>query len=178
MFTMTSSQNPSRSRRGAAFGLAEVVVSVAITGVIFGGIIAANTALTKRAEWTGQSLAAQAQAVQQIEQARSASWDDSIGKNEMTNMNLVAWTYNPATGVGSGYSWTNLDLPIEGTNFIRATNYVALTTLTNITGLAAIKLQMVRVDVVWRFRAFGSERLYTNTLATYYAPDNIDPSAL
>ena len=176
-FTHESLTLPQR-RQKIAFTLVEVVVAVAIIALLFGGIISANITLTQRAEWSGQSLAAQAQATQQLEQARSAMWDDSIAKNEMTNLNLMAWTYNAATGVGSGYSWTNLDLPITGTNAIPATNYVSFRVLTNVTGLAAVKLQMVKVDVVWNFRGFGSSRLYTNTLATYYAPDNIDPSAL
>jgi hypothetical protein len=117
-------------------------------------------------------LAAQALAIQQLEQARSAVWDNSVSKNEMTNLNLLNWTYNAATGVGKGYSWANLDLPISGTNYIQATNYVTVTLLTNVTGLPAIKLQMVQVDTVWRFLAFGGTRLYTNSIATYYAPDN------
>lgn len=169
-----------RRMRGAAsaFTLVEVVMSVAITAVIFGGIIQSNIHLTKRAEWSGQSLAAQALAIQQLEQARSAVWDDTLAKNEMTNLNLVGWTYNASTRVGKGYSWANLDLPIATTNFVRATNYVTVTQLTNVTGVAAVKLQMVRVDTVWSFRGFGGTRTYTNSIATYLAPDNLDASNL
>jgi type II secretory pathway pseudopilin PulG len=181
MFAMELPGNRPGKPRTAAFTLAEVVMAVAIAALIFGGILAANIQLTRRAEWSGQSLAAQALAIQQLEQARSALWDDSTGvqqRNELTNLNLSGWTYNTSTRVGKGYSWSNLDLPIAGTNFIRATNYVTITLLTNVTGLPAIKLQMVQVDTVWRFLGFGATRLYTNSIATYYAPDNLDPSNL
>jgi len=178
MFAPEASRNRSLRRQSTGFTLAEVVVAVAVAALIFGGIITANIQLTKRAEWSGQSLAAQAMGIQQLEQARSALWDDSVAKNEMTNLNLLAWTYNAATMVGTGYSWTNLDLPVSGTNFIRATNFVTFSMLTNVTGVPAVKLQMVQVDVVWNFLAFGGTRLFTNTIAAYYAPDNIDPSNL
>jgi hypothetical protein len=160
----------------SGFTLAEVVMSVAITAIIFGGIITANVQLTKRSEWSGQSLAAQALAIQQLEQARSAVWDETLSKNEITNLNLLNWTYS--AGVGKGYSWTNLDIPISGTNYVPATNYVTVTLLTNVTGLAAIKLQMIQVDTVWRFLAFGGTRVYTNTLVGYFGLDNVDVSNL
>jgi hypothetical protein len=181
MFAMELPGSRPAKPRTAAFTLAEVVMAVAIAALVFGGILAANVQLTKRAEWSGQSLAAQALAIQQLEQARAGVWDDTTGvqqRNELTNLNLVGWTYNAATGVGKGYSWSDLDLPIAGTNYIRATNYVTVTLLTNVTGLPAIKLQMVQVDTVWRFLGFGATRLYTNRLATYYAPDNRDASQL
>jgi type II secretory pathway pseudopilin PulG len=167
-----------RRRQNAAFTLAEVVMAVAITAVIFGGILSGSVQMTKRAEWTGQSLAAQALAIQQLEQARSAVWDNTLAKNEMTNLNLLGWTYNTSTRVGKGYTYATLDLPISGTNQIRATNYVTITQITNVTGLPAVKIQMVQVDTVWRFNAFGSPRFHTNTVVTYYAPDNIDANNL
>lgn len=176
MLKIESLENPAAKRPASAFTLAEVVMAVAITTLIFGGILTANVHLTKRAEWTGQSLAAQALAIQQLEQARSAVWDNSLGKNELTNLNLLGWTSNGR--VGKGYSHAILDLPISGTNYVRATNYVTITQLTNVTGLAGVRLQMVQVDTVWRFRAFGSSRLHTNTVVTYYAPDNPDASNL
>lgn len=178
MFKTRSFGKTPATSPNSAFTLTEVVTAIAITGVIFGGILTANIQLTKRAEWSGQSLAAQALAIQQVEQARSAVWDNTLGKNEMTNLNLLGWTYNTSTRVGKGYSHTILDLPVSGTNFIRATNYVTISRLTNVTGVAAVQLHMVQVDTVWRFRAFGGSRLHTNTVVTYYAPDNIDASNL
>jgi len=157
-----------------AFTLAEVVISLAIAALLFGGIITAYTVTTRRAEWTGYSLAAQSLAVQQLEQARSAVWDPSIGKNEITNLNLLSWTYTNSTRVGKGYSWANLDIPVQGNNFTRATNFVTITMLTNVTGAPGVNLQMVHVDTVWPYMIGGSTRLFTNSLCTYLAPDNRD----
>lgn len=70
--------------------------------------------MARQAEWTGYSLAAQAVGDQQIEQARSAVWDYSIGKNELTNLKSTGWSYNATTKVGKGYSTSVLDLPISG----------------------------------------------------------------
>jgi hypothetical protein len=159
----------------SAFTLMEVVVSVAIAALIFGGTITAYIQVTKRAEWSGYSMAAQAYAIQQLEQARSAVWDASntaSTRNELTNLNLVGWTYNTSTRVGKGYSWGNLDLPISSTNYVRVTNFVTVTQITNITGVPSITIQMVQVDAVWPFGAFGTKRLYTNTVVNYFAPDN------
>ena len=158
--------------RAFAFTLAEVVISLAIAALLFGGIITAYTVTTRRAEWTGYSLAAQSLAVQQLEQARSAVWDPGDDKNEITNLNLLSWTYNNSTKVGKGYSWANLDLPVSGTNFVRATNFVTITMLTNVTGAPGVNLQMVRVDTVWPYTGSGGTHFFTNSLCTYLAPDN------
>jgi type II secretory pathway pseudopilin PulG len=178
MFAMDLPEDVRLKRQASAFTLAEVVISVAVVGLIFGGILTANVQSAKRAEWSGYSLAAQALAIQQLEQSRASVWDDAVNKNELTNLNLLAWTYNTSTRVGKGYSWTNLDLPISGTNFIRATNFVTVSMLTNVTGVSGVKLQMVQVDTVWHFRFFGGFYLCTNTIVTYFAPDNRDPSTL
>lgn len=164
------------SKQAAAFTLAEVVISIAIAAIVFGGIITAYIQTTRRAEWSGYSLAAQALAIQQLEQARSGIWDSSLGKNEITNLALNNWNYNAATRVVTGYSWTNLDLPVSGGNFVRATNYVTITMLMNVGGVPAVSLQMVQVDTVWPFMTGNTNRLYTNTISTYLAPDNRDVS--
>lgn len=78
-----------------------------------------------------------------------------------------------------GYTWTNLDLPTSGGNFVRATNRVSVQTILYNTGsgtISSVKLQMVRVDTVWPFTWGGTTRLYTNTICTYVAPDNRDNS--
>lgn len=161
-------------KQDAAFTLAEVVISMAIAAFVFGGIITAYIQSTRRAEWSGYSLAAQALAIQQLEQARSAVWDSALGKNEVTNLALNNWKYTNATRVGSGYSWTNLDLPVSGGNFVRATNYVTIRMLTNVAGVPAVSLQMVQVDTVWPFQIGTTNRFFTNSISTYLAPDNRD----
>jgi hypothetical protein len=157
--------------------LVEVVVAVAIIAVVFGGILTAYIQSARQAEWAGYSLAAQSYGIHQIEQARSAVWDYSIGKNELTNLNLLAWTYNATTKVGTGYTTNILDLPISGTNIVVATNYVTVKTL-NLTGFTNVQVQMVTVDTVWPFLARSGTRYFTNRTATYFGPDNRDMSSL
>jgi hypothetical protein len=43
-----------------------------------------------------------------------------------------------------------------------------------------IQLQSVRVDTVWPFDGWGNftTQFYTNTICTFIAPDNRDPSTL
>ena len=165
------------NKRG--FTLAEVVISLAVVALVLYGVIGSYIQSSVRAEWSGCSLAAQAQAMQQIEQARAAVWDWSLGKNEITNLSLYGWTYNTNTGIGKGYSYTTLDLPISGTNIVVATNYVTLKLLYfNGATVPPVQMQMLSVDTVWPFNMLGRVRYYTNTTATYFGPDNRDASSL
>jgi prepilin-type N-terminal cleavage/methylation domain-containing protein len=164
-----------RAPRG--FTLVEVVVSLAIATLLFGGILSAYITSTRRAEWSGFSLAAQAIGIQQLEQARSGVWDYSINKNELTNLNLRSWSYNATTKIGKGYSTNVLDLPVSGTNITVATNFVTVKML-NLSGLSSVQVQMVTVDTVWPFLGLGGRRFYTNRTASYFGPDNRDASSL
>lgn len=172
-----TSLNAGRPRtRKFGFTLAEVVVALAIVAMVFSGMLVAYIQAAKRAQWSGYSLAAQALAIQQIEQARCADWDPTI-RNEITNLALI----NPNLSVGGqyytfkGYSWTNLDLPTSGGKFVPATNFVRVTMIHSMQGVTAIpgvNMQMIRVDTVWPFVWGGISRLYTNTICTFVAPDN------
>jgi type II secretory pathway pseudopilin PulG len=173
-----------RPGKGAlAFTLAEVAIALAIIGMLFGGGLLAYTQAIYRAQWSGYSLAADALAIQQIEQARCAVWDPSLSQNQVTNLNLLSMTSSGSgnTYVQTGYCWTNLDLPTTGTNFVRATNFVTVKMLyynTGSTTLSNISVQLVRVDTVWPFRWKNQTSLFTNTICTYLAPDNRDPSTI
>ena len=170
-------KNETRSQTVRGFTLVEVVVSLGIVTLVFSGILVAYIQSTRRAEWSGYSLAAQSLSIQQIEQARSAVWDYSIAKNELTNLNLRSWTYNSTTKVGTGYITNVLDLPISGNNRVVATNFVTVKML-NLTGLANVQVQMVTVDTVWPFPTAKGIRLFTNRTASYFGPDNRDASSL
>lgn len=179
MRVLNAEEKQPGENRLKAFTLAEVVVALAIATLVFGGIITAYIQSSRQAEWAGYSLAAQALGIQQIEQARSAVWDTSIAKNELTNLNLIAWTYNTATGLGAGYATNVLDLPVAGTNTVIATNYVTLKMLwLNGASNPPVRVQMVTVDTVWRFRSYNGVRLFTNRTAAYYGQDNRDDSSL
>jgi prepilin-type N-terminal cleavage/methylation domain-containing protein len=159
------------------FTLVEVLVSLGIVTLLFSGILSAYIQATRRAEWAGYSLAAQAIGIQQIEQARSGVWDSSINKNELTNLNLLSWSYNATTSVGTGYSTNMLDLPVSGTNVVIATNYVTVKML-NLASSPGVRVQMVTVDTVWPFLTLHGRCLFTNRTATYFGPDNRDASSL
>lgn len=168
-----------RTKQSCGFTLAEVVMAVAVVMLIFSGIILAYTQAAYRAEWTGYSLAAEALATKQIEQARSGRWDPAnfqgtAARNDMYSLLLLNSNLT-AAGVFTGYSWTNLDLPSNGGNYARATNYVTVKPI--VSGYLGSNI-MIRVDTVWSFRWRTSTRLYTNTIATYFAPDNKDPDIL
>ncbi|HEX4262988.1 MAG TPA: hypothetical protein VH597_01510 [Verrucomicrobiae bacterium] len=157
------------------FTLAEVGISLAIIATVFSGIILAYTQATYRAEWTGYSLAAESLAMKQIEQARSARWDPANiqYKNDIYSLSMQGSNYS--AGVLKGYTWTNLDLPTTGTNFVRATNYVTVKPVTLSTPGSNI---MIRVDTVWSFQWRAQTKLFTNTICTYLAPDNKQPEDL
>jgi prepilin-type N-terminal cleavage/methylation domain-containing protein len=159
------------------FTLVELAIALAMITLLFSGVITAYVQSSRSAEWAGYSLAAQAASIQQLEQARSGVWDYSIGKNELTNLNLLAWTYNATTQVGTGYTTNVLDLPVSGTNIVVVTNFVTVKKL-NLTGFTNVQVQMVTVDTVWPFWKGSSRLLFTNRTASYFGPDNRDVSSL
>jgi prepilin-type N-terminal cleavage/methylation domain-containing protein len=148
-----------RSKRyRCGFTLAEVLVSLGIAGMLFAGLITAYVQSSYRAEWSGYSLAAQSLAVQQLEQAKSANWNINTTpvQNELTNVPAITSSI--------------LDLPVNGTNFVWATNYTTITSIP-ITNTVGASVYMVRVDTAWPFTWAGKRQYYTNTVADYFAPD-------
>jgi hypothetical protein len=163
----------------SGFSLAEAVMAVFVMALLLGGIIMTYVRSSYCAEWSGCSLEAQSLSVQAIEQARAAVWDYSLGKNELTNLNLLGWSYNPTTGTGTGYSWGVMDLAITGTNTTVATNYITVR-LVYLNGNTnpPVQVQMVTVDTVWPHTVYGVRRYFTNRTASYIGPDNRDASTL
>jgi len=145
--------------RASAFTLVEVVISVAIVALLFNGILTAYIQSSLRTEWSGYSLAAQAQAVQSLEQAKAAVWDV-----------LQTPIVNQLTNVPTVFAAT-LDLPISGTNVVWVTNYVTITNVSISSTPPIVTVYLVRVDTVWPFYWNGVGKLYTNTIACYYAPE-------
>jgi hypothetical protein len=145
--------------RAAAFTLVEVVMSTFIIMLVFGAIIGAHIQTSYRAEWAGLSLAAQAAAVQQLESAKCAVWDilQTPVQDEISKLPRVTSTL--------------LDLPVNGTNTVYATNttIVSLVLITN--GSYVYSNYFVQVNTVWPFRWKNQTTYYTNTIADYYAPD-------
>jgi hypothetical protein len=85
----------SRRRHCAAFTLAEVLISLALLGMMLGGIITAYLAAAQRAEWASASAAAHRLAVMKMEQLKAAPWD---------------WVYNGGDGIAV-MEIQSLDMP-------------------------------------------------------------------
>ena len=141
---------PRTSHQKSAFTLAEVVIAIAIVALGFAGIISCYTISAQRAEWTGQSFAAQSLASQGVEQARAAKWDPQAWPvvDELPPTNFA--TVEP------------LDIPRSGQP-VYATNYIAITDVST-----NPPLRQIRVDCAWMFAA---RRPFTNTMITFRAPD-------
>jgi len=132
--------------------LVEVVLSLGIGAMVFGGVLLGYVQSAKRAEWSAYHLAAQASASQRLESARAAKWDtQSAPPMDM----LVSSNFPPTVEI--------LDVPQSGTNVTYTTNFVVITDVT-----VNPPLKMIRVESIWAFRSRG---LFTNTTATYRAPD-------
>ena len=127
-------------------------MAMAIAAVLIGGLITGYTMSTRRAEWSAYSLAAQALAIQKLEQARAAKWD--LQALPVVD-ELVPGRFPPDVQI--------MDIPISGTNIAYATNF---TTIVDIVGASPLKF--VQVDCVW---PFAGGRVFTNSIATYRAPD-------
>jgi type II secretory pathway pseudopilin PulG len=132
--------------------LVEVVIAMAITGLtvagIVGGYIFCLTA-TVKAELV---QAANARAMERIEQARSAQWDTSVWP---VVDQLVATNFPDKV--------VSLDMPGSNSGGTSAT---IQTTISQISLTPPVR--RIRVDCIWQFR--GAE-LITNTIETIRAPD-------
>lgn len=132
--------------------LVEVVIALAITGLTVGGIVAGYIycmTATVKAELV---QAANARAMERIEEARSAQWDTSIWP--MVDQ-LVATNFPDKV--------VSLDMPGSGSGGTSAT---IETKIYQISLTPPIK--RIRVDCIWQFR--GAE-LVTNTIETIRSPD-------
>jgi type II secretory pathway pseudopilin PulG len=132
--------------------LVEVVIALAITGLVVGGIVTGYlycATATVKAELV---QAANARAMQCIEETRSARWDTSVWP---TLDELVATNF-PDKAV-------SLDMPGSGSGGTSAT---IQTTISQISLTPPIR--RIRVDCIWQF---GGVELITNTIETIRAPD-------
>jgi prepilin-type N-terminal cleavage/methylation domain-containing protein len=70
----------------AGFTLAEVMISLALLGMMIGGIITSYLAAAQRAEWASASAAAHRLTVNKMEQLKAAPWDwlhnNGMGRSE------------------------------------------------------------------------------------------------
>jgi prepilin-type N-terminal cleavage/methylation domain-containing protein len=144
--------DPSASWQQHGMTLTEVVVSLGIGGLIFGGVLTGYLQSAGQAEWSAYNLAGHSLAMQRLEAARASKWDTQASPSVDK---LVASNFPVNIEV--------LDVPLAGTNVVEATNTVFITTIS-----ADPPLKMIRVETVWAFRQRG---LFTNVTATYRGPD-------
>lgn len=121
-------------------------------GLVFAGTLLAYTRASEKVEWSGYSLAAQAQSIRMMEQFRSVLWDTQVLPNHDDTTNIPSPTV------------TILDLPMRGSNAVWVTNICTVTCITN-PGPSYIK--MITVNTIWPWKG----KTFTNTLVTYRAPD-------
>ena len=139
-------------RDSHGFTLMEAIISMAIAGIIMGGIVSGFMQAHRTSEWSAYSLAAQSLALQPLEQARGAKWDPYAYPPVDQ---LVAANFPDRTNV--------LDVPSTGTNAVYATNRVTIRTVS-----AAPPLKQISVECTWTFHNRG---VFTNTVTTYRAAD-------
>jgi prepilin-type N-terminal cleavage/methylation domain-containing protein len=145
------------SRRSASgFTLVEVVVALVIMALLFAGIVFGYTQSSWRAEWSSYNLAAQNLALQGLEQARAAKWDPLAA----TPVDQCIPANFPST------STNKLDVPISGTNITYATVTWTIKTTTG-----NYPLKMIQVDCTWPFQTPNGKKVFTNTVATFRAPN-------
>jgi type II secretory pathway pseudopilin PulG len=135
----------------AGMTLVEVVIAMSLTGLAVGGIINGYNYCTTSSQKAALFLAANAQAIERIEETRSAKWDTA----SFPAVDRVVATNFPSKTV-------TLDLSGRGGVVTPATIETAITSVSS-----NPPLKRIRVDCIWRF---GGQWI-TNTIETYRAPD-------
>jgi type II secretory pathway pseudopilin PulG len=141
-----------RNSRRTAFTLIEAGIASAIAAMMFGGIIYGYIQSSHSAEWSAYSFAAQSLAMQRLEQARACKWDPEAtpAVDQLVNSNFPIQV-------------SVLDVPMNGSNITYATNITTISTIST-----TPPLKQISVDAIWQFI---NGKLYTNSIATYRAPD-------
>lgn len=132
--------------------LVEVLVSLVITVLMVGGIINGYIYCTTSAVKAELAQAANAQAMQRLEEARSATWNTS---SSLAQDQLVATNFPDEV--------VTLEMP--GTNSV-GTSATIQTTIAQISSSPPVRT--IHVDCVWQFR--GAEWV-TNSIETIRAAD-------
>ena|SRR5687767_8360175 len=146
-------QTLSRKQGRRGFTLIEQLFALLLAGITVSAVVSGFWQSVQQSEWSAHSLAAQSLAMQVMEQARAARWQPNgappVDDLQQTNFAVRADEV--------------LDVPAgRGQNLLATTR----TTIRSISESPPLK--MIEVQTEWRF---GNRRLYTNTIATYRAPD-------
>ena len=132
--------------------LVEVVVALAIAGLTMGGIVTGYIFCMNSSAKDALAMAANAKAMERIEQTRSAQWDTSTYP---AVDQLVATNFPDLVVI--------LDRSVSGSNILSATIKTDISQIS-----VTPPIRRIRVDCVWQFKGVG---LVTNTIETCRAPD-------
>jgi hypothetical protein len=132
--------------------LVEVVVALAITGLMVAGIVTGYIFCTTSTVKDSLYMAGNARAMERLEETRSAIWAPYRGDPED---DLVATNFPDKV--------VTLDLSGSGSDTTSATLKTEITQIS-----LSPPVRRIRVDCIWQFR--GVE-LITNTIETIRAPD-------
>jgi prepilin-type N-terminal cleavage/methylation domain-containing protein len=143
-------QFPPRNRAGMT--LIEVVVALAIAGLMVAGIVTGYIFCSTSTIKDSLYMAANARAMERIEETQSAQWDTSISP---AVDQLVASNFLPQT----------VTLNISGSD----PNVISATVNTDISQISLLPpLKRIHVDCIWQFQ--GGDFI-TNSIETCRAPD-------
>ena len=139
-------------RRQAGMTLVEVVMALSITALAIGGIVNGYNYCTNSAQKAAYYLAANAKAMERVEETRSAMWDTV----QFPVVDELVSTNFPTKVV-------TLELSGSGGAVVPAT---IRTTISQISVNPPLK--RIRVDCVWNYRGIQA---ITNTIETCRAPN-------
>lgn len=139
------------SQSQAGMTLPEVLVALAITGLVVGGIVSGYGFCTISTRKAALALAANARAVERIEETRSAKWDTA--RSPIAD-ELVATNFPEKSII------------LDPSRSLNMTNSATLQTVISQISTTP-PLKRIRVDCIW---TFNGSRL-TNTIETCRAPD-------
>ena len=136
----------------AGMTLVEVVIALAIAGLTLGGVVEGYICSTTAAVKAGLVQAANARAMERLEETRSARWDTASWP---VVDQLVATNFPDRI--------VSLDMPESASAGTTARIKTAIFQIS-----LAPPLRGIRVDCIWQFRGV---QMITNTIETIRAPD-------
>jgi type II secretory pathway pseudopilin PulG len=147
----STGRSRNRCASQAAFTLIEVAFAAAIAALVLAGMFEGYNMSGRRAQFSACNLAANAMAMQQLEQVVSVDWVASSGNNSLLNMNAT--------------NLNNLCLPSANNNVINCTNITRVTAVST-----SPPYDYVEVQCIWGFPTYGGT--FTNTVAVLRAPNS------
>jgi len=168
-----------RHARTAAFTLVEALFAFVLLAFSIGGIVYGYSEVSRLAEFSAMSSAAQSYALQGLEQARSAQWNPWD-----FSTNTGPWSENQITVPSTMVQQDLLDIPMKGNPFstnstgaftnslFLATNYIIVTQVTNYAGGNSFpaNLRQIKSIVYWTF-PLETNKIYSNVVITLRASD-------